>query len=292
MDFVFYYYAPSGAAGGIFTALFGVCTLLLLYQLLRTRTWFMIPFTIGAALECIGYVGRLLSSQETPDFTKGPYVMQSALILIAPAFLAASIYMTLGRIIAMLDAERCSVIPLRWLTKIFVAGDVLSFLMQASGAGIMVKDSESADTGEHIIVGGLFVQIIFFAFFVATAGIFELRMARQSVVVPSQLRSIWRRHRMALCFTSVLILIRSVIRVVEYLMGYDSYLMRQEVFIYVFDALLMFIVVFTLNWIHPSEVNCALGRGEKYSTRVVAVRKYATVAMEMEEGRRCSSSHK
>ena len=59
--------------------------------------------------------------------------MQSALILIAPAFLAASIYMTLGRIIQMLDAEQSSVIKLRWLTTIFVAGDVLSFLMQASG---------------------------------------------------------------------------------------------------------------------------------------------------------------
>lgn len=59
--------------------------------------------------------------------------MQSALILIAPAFLAASIYMTLGRIITMLQAEQYSIIPLRWLTKIFVAGDVLSLLMQASG---------------------------------------------------------------------------------------------------------------------------------------------------------------
>ncbi|KAL4793106.1 RTA1 like protein-domain-containing protein [Aspergillus venezuelensis] len=288
MDFVFYYYAPSGAAGGIFTALFGICTILHIYQLFRTRTWFMIPFTIGAALECIGYVGRLLSSTETPDFTKGPYVMQSALILIAPAFLAASIYMTLGRIIAMLDAERCSVIPLRFLTKIFVAGDVLSFLMQASGAGIMVKDADSADMGENIIVGGLFVQIAFFGFFVITAGIFELRAARQRLSVPAGLRSIWRRHMLALCFTSVLILIRSIIRAVEYLMGYDSFLMKQEVFIYVFDALLMFIVVFTLNWIHPSEINCALGRGDRYATRVVAVRKYATAAMEMEEGRRYS----
>lgn len=64
--------------------------------------------------------------------------MQSALILIAPAFLAASVYMTLGRIIAMLQAERYSVIKLRWLTKIFVAGDVLSFLMQASGMSAAV----------------------------------------------------------------------------------------------------------------------------------------------------------
>lgn len=41
--------------------------------------------------------------------------------------------MTLGRIIQMIDGEKCSVIKPRWLTKIFVIGDVLSFLMQASG---------------------------------------------------------------------------------------------------------------------------------------------------------------
>ncbi|KAL4877389.1 RTA1 like protein-domain-containing protein [Aspergillus karnatakaensis] len=286
MEFTFYYYTPSAAAGGIFAGLFGVCTILHLYQLIRTKTWFMIPFAIGGALETIGYIGRVLSSVEAPDFTKGPYVMQSALILIAPAFLAASIYMILGRIIAMLDAEKCSIIRLKFLTKLFVTGDVLSFLMQASGAGIMVKDETSADTGEKIIVGGLFVQIIFFAFFVVTAIVFEVRMARRRVVVSPELTRIWRRHMLALCFTSVLILVRSVIRVVEYLMGYDSYMMRQEVFIYVFDALLMFIVLLTLNWIHPSEVNSALGRGEKYFAKVVAVRKVEQLSREMEEEHR------
>jgi hypothetical protein len=59
--------------------------------------------------------------------------MQSALTLIAPAFFAASIYMELGRIIYLLKAEKNSVIKLSWTTKFFVMGDILSFLMQASG---------------------------------------------------------------------------------------------------------------------------------------------------------------
>ncbi|KAL3478486.1 RTA1 like protein-domain-containing protein [Aspergillus californicus] len=277
-SFTFYYYTPSAAAAGIFVGLFGVSTLLHFYQLVRTRTWFMIPFAIGGVMETIGYVGRLLSSIESPDFTKGPYIMQSALILIAPAFLAASIYMVLGRIIAMLDAEKCSFIPLRFLTKVFVTGDVLSFLMQASGAGIMVKDDDSAQMGENIIVGGLFVQIAFFTVFVITAAIFEIRMARRRVVVSNELRHIWRRQMTALCFTSILILIRSIVRVVEYILGYDSWLMRQEVFIYVFDAMFMFIVLLTLNWIHPSQVNCALGRGEKYFDKLVKARKFVPKA--------------
>ncbi|KAH8433947.1 RTA1 domain-containing protein [Aspergillus melleus] len=276
-NFTFYYYKPSGPAAGIFLVLFGLSTLLHFYQLIRTRTWFMIPFFIGGILETIGYVGRLLSSIESPDFTKGPYVMQSALILIAPAFLAASVYMTLGRIIAMLQAERYSVIKLRWLTKIFVAGDVLSFLMQASGAGIMVKDSTDPTTGERIIIGGLFVQIIMFSLFVITAIVFEIRMARAPVNASPEASQIWRRHMIALYATSALILVRSIIRVVEYLDGYDGYLMKHEVFIYVFDALLMFLAMGVLHIVHPSQVNALLGRGDLFIEKVVMTRKSVAV---------------
>jgi RTA1 like protein. len=59
--------------------------------------------------------------------------MQSTLLLIAPALFAASIYMELGRIIIMVKGEQFALIRVNWMTKIFVAGDVLSFLMQASG---------------------------------------------------------------------------------------------------------------------------------------------------------------
>lgn len=48
MEFVFYYYTPSTVAAVIFTVLFGLSSLLHFYQLVRTRTWFMIPFLIGA----------------------------------------------------------------------------------------------------------------------------------------------------------------------------------------------------------------------------------------------------
>ncbi|BAE64455.1 RTA1 like protein-domain-containing protein [Aspergillus flavus] len=284
MEFIFYYYTPSGAAGGIFVALFALSTLLHLYQLLRTRTWFMIPFAIGGILETIGYVGRVLSTNEAPNYTKGPYIMQSALILIAPAFLAASIYMTLGRIITMLQAEQYSIIPLRWLTKIFVAGDVLSFLMQASGAGLMVS-ADDPSTGEHVIIGGLFVQIIFFGFFVITAIVFELRMAKKHIGASAEAGRIWRRHMVALYVTSVLILVRSVVRVVEYLDGYDGFLMKHEVFIYVFDALLMFVAMAVLNYIHPSQINCLLDRGDQYFENFVVTRKYgpsATHEMEVD----------
>ena len=63
----------------------------------------------------------------------GPYIIQSLFILLAPALLAASIYMELGRIILLVDGEHLSLIRTRWLTKIFVAGDIISFLTQGAG---------------------------------------------------------------------------------------------------------------------------------------------------------------
>lgn len=84
-------------------------------------------------VETIGYVGRAISANQSPDWTKGPYIIQSTLLLIAPALFAASIYMELGRVIVLVRAERFAIIRVNWMTKIFVGGDVLSFLMQASG---------------------------------------------------------------------------------------------------------------------------------------------------------------
>lgn len=55
------------------------------------------------------------------------------MILLAPPLYAASIYMTLGRLIRYLDAEALSIVPIRWLTLIFVIGDVVAFVMQAAG---------------------------------------------------------------------------------------------------------------------------------------------------------------
>lgn len=66
----------------------------------------------------------------------------------------------------------------------------------------------------------------------------------------------------ALHSSSILVLVRSVIRVVEYIQGTDGYLMNNEVFIYVFDGLLMFVLMIIFVIIHPSEVNYLLGRGK------------------------------
>ena len=88
---------------------------------------------LNLLVEVIGYIGRALSSHESPNWTLGPYLLQTLFLLLAPALLAASIYMLLGRIILILRAESYTILSKKWLTKIFVTGDVLSFLLQGAG---------------------------------------------------------------------------------------------------------------------------------------------------------------
>lgn len=51
-----------------------------------------------------------------------------------------------------------------------------------------------------------------------------------------------------------MILIRSVFRVIEYLQGNAGYLLRNEVFLYVFDSVLMLAVMVAMNIVHPGQI--------------------------------------
>lgn len=59
--------------------------------------------------------------------------MQSMFLLMSPSMLSAAIYLVLGRIITLTGGERHSVIPLRWLTKIFVCGEIISLNLIVGG---------------------------------------------------------------------------------------------------------------------------------------------------------------
>ncbi|KAG0647859.1 rtm1 [Hyphodiscus hymeniophilus] len=254
-DFRYYHYNPSLAAAAIFTVLFSLTSLLHLYQLIRARTWYFIPLVVGAIFEVIGYIARIISSNQSPNWTLGPFIIQSITLLVAPALFAASIYMVLGRIIVAIDGEKFSLIRKKWLTKIFVTSDVFSFLVLSSGAGILSgKNGNNQSLGQDIILAGLVIQIIGFGIFVFVALLFHKRMFKNPTPVSLQSDMPWEKHLYTLYFVSLLIMVRSLIRVIEYIQGNDGYILGHEVFLYIFDGTLMFIVVAVFNGIHPSEL--------------------------------------
>lgn len=152
--FIFYHYQVSMPAAIIFVVLFGLATALHLFQMFRSRTWFMVPFVIGAGFEVAGYVGRILNATENPGpYTLIPYIIQSIFLLVAPALLAASIYMELGRIVMMVQGEDCLFIRRTRLTKTFVVGDIIAFMLQAAGGGLQAsKKAKTVSFSKKILL--------------------------------------------------------------------------------------------------------------------------------------------
>lgn len=60
--------------------------------------------------------------------------------------MAASIYMVLGRMVRLLDAHKYALIRTTWMTKVFVMGDVLSFIAQGAGSYSVQNGVEAALT--------------------------------------------------------------------------------------------------------------------------------------------------
>jgi hypothetical protein len=173
------------------------------------------------------------------------FAIQSALILIAPAMFAASIYMILGRLMRATRAESYSIIRVNWMTKIFVCSDVFCFMIQSAGGSLMAtaKTSSQVKLYENIVLGGLILQVVIFAFFVVVAAIFHSRLRKAPTIESQDVDLPWERFMTMLYTVSVLIAVRNMVRVVEYGMGNTGYLLTHEWTLYVFDGFLMAVVL-------------------------------------------------
>src|ERR1700737_3268129 len=127
------------------------------------------------------------------------------------------------------------------------------------------KTISSMHLGQKIILVGLFSQLLFFGFFVFVAGIFHLRIRASPTTESQRLRGKfsedWKSLLYALYVASGLILVRSGFRVLEYLQGNGGYTQRHEVFLYIFDGVLMLFAMATFIVVHPGKVIVAK-RGE------------------------------
>lgn len=116
--------------------------------------------------------------------------------------------------------------------------------------------------GEKIIIVGLFIQLTFFGCFILVGSIFHRRMARCPTPEAMDSKVRWRWYLITLYVAGALIWVRSLFRVIEFIDGNHGTLMRSEVYVFVFDGLLMIIVLAWMNWFHPSEIGLLL-RGDE-----------------------------
>ena len=177
--------------------------------------------------------------------------MQYICILLPPSLYAASIYMIYGRIVVLVDKAELSLIAPHKVTKVFVLGDALAFMTQLGGGSLMTSSS-TKNTGATILMAGLIIQLLSFGIFLVTSVTFESRL-RKSMLF--RRRTSWRTLLYVLFFAAALIIVRCIYRIIEAAQGSGGYLATHEAYIYVFDALPMFVVQFVFHFCPPGKVS-------------------------------------
>lgn len=183
--------------------------------------------------------------------------MQAMLLLCAPPLLAGSIYMSLGRLITALDASRFSLIRPSILTKIYVLIDVLAFMSQLGGVGVQVTgDAKVMDIGKKCILAGLIFQEVALVFFTYVAVRVQQRLAREPTDVALGIGHVlrWRRYFAAMYVATGLLILRNLIRLIEFAQGPLGTVASNEAFIYVFDAVPMALVMVSPLVFYPARL--------------------------------------
>ncbi|RMZ81940.1 hypothetical protein DV737_g2305, partial [Chaetothyriales sp. CBS 132003] len=259
-----YNYPPSFAAAIVFAVLFGLAMAINLFQLFRHRAWFWWVMNFAVSMELVGYITRAVSVKNL--FNRNIFIVQTVMILVAPAVMAAACYMSFGRVtIWVVPKEFQTVkhlwVPPRRVTPVFVGCDVLSFFVQVVG-GSMVAGANTpskANTGKNVVLVGLALQL-------ATFGFFVFASIRLNVLLRGQLRNVplpkernWQMFLNVVNVANILILVRTLLRFIEFTMGTSNYLTNNEWFFYCFDSALMFLVALTFIIFHPGHYLPYLG---------------------------------
>lgn len=198
-------------------------------------------------MESFGYYGRAWGSRDAESIKA--FVLQDLLVTPAPIFLAASIYIMFARFVVALRAtDYCSLRP-GVLTMLFILGDVICFITQFAGSGLQIPESDGLrHAGWILVVAGLIIQILLFMWFIGITWAFYTRLSNSTrgVAIP------WKRYMRIIFICSGAILVRNIVRTVEYAQGPGGFVVSHEAFIYIFDALPMALVIIGLLVVHPT----------------------------------------
>lgn len=106
------------------------------------------------------------------------------------------------------------------------------------------------------------LQLLFFGFFMVSVVVFQHRMSSAPTTKIMAMPLPWKKHLNALYAGSIMILVRSLYRLIEYVQGGSSgYIVEHEWTLYIFDAALMLGTMLVFFWVHPSEIRALLRGG-------------------------------
>ncbi|QKX62190.1 uncharacterized protein TRUGW13939_09349 [Talaromyces rugulosus] len=290
MKVSFYDYDPSLAAAAIFAALYGVCFIWTTYLWLKHRAWVCLIMVVASAMESVGYIARCISTQNQQN--QSIYVLQFSLTVLAPLLVAAFCYILFGRLTYLViprESRTWKVIwvPPRFVTPIFVFFDILALFLQLIGA-VMLTSTDATDAnaqdkinrGKDIALIGTIVQLAAFGLFTFVAVRFNFTSKRFEKSVYQEYNNDsryntadehtlqmeretgdtnWRALLRVVNIATILVLVRTIYRLVEFTEGNKGYVNEHEWCIYIFDALVILPCFALFVLFHPAKYLPYLG---------------------------------
>lgn len=163
--------------------------------------------------------------------------------------------MTLSRLVKALDASHLSLVRISWVSKIYILIDIACLVLQVMGTVTQAYGGpDKQDTAINLVVGGLAFQLVAFVFFMILAWIVHARLAKEGTEISSRPDIKWKRHFWILYVASILVLVRNLVRIIEYKQGAEGAILGSEVYLYIFDAVPMFAVVLLYIIVYPGRV--------------------------------------
>ncbi|KAJ5928203.1 hypothetical protein N7466_007159 [Penicillium verhagenii] len=287
---VILYYVPSLAAAIVFCLLFGMTLMAHVMQAIIHKKRYAMVIIMGCLWEVTAFVFRSIQTHnQSSNLINTLYTI---FFLLAPIWINAFLYMTLGRMINFyMPNQKLRGISARRFGMIFVCLDIFAFLVQMVGAAFTTSTNAKKDVilfGIHIYMGGIGLQeffIIGFTFMTIQLHLTMVAMERMGHASEKMTNGSfpWRWLFYTIYFALTMITIRIVFRLVQYAQGYSTTnpILLHEVYEYVFDASPMFLALFAVNCFHPGRV--LQGEGSKFKKISRAEKKQQKALAKLQE---------
>ncbi|KDQ16597.1 hypothetical protein BOTBODRAFT_30518 [Botryobasidium botryosum FD-172 SS1] len=263
-----YHYVPTLWVCATLLVLFSLTGILHLIQAIWTRRWWLIPTVVVCAIgEVIGWSGRLWSSQNSTLRT--PFLMQISSTIIAPSFVSAALFVTLGYLVNRLGPQYSRLGP-KLYAIIFCSVDVVSLVIQAIGGGMAssADNLDGAENGAHVMLGGIVLQLVAITFYVVFAAEFVTRFYKdwpirhvsqsdEGKAVTSASGKYDKPVRLVMIgiiFSSVFLYIRAIYRTIELSNGWNGRIISTQTYFNVLDGVAILLAMLVLNIFHPGHL--------------------------------------
>lgn len=243
-----WYYAPNKAAPILFIVLFFISGVIHAWQTIKHGSWrttIFLPW--AAALMIAGFILRELGAYQTDSLAY--LIASTVLIMSGPPVYALINYFILSRILYYIP-YLSPMHPGRVATT-FVGLDAVCEILIGQGAWRMANSSmtvKQRQLGANLVTASLSLQVALFGSFGLLAAQFQMR-ATKAKVLSHDLRIVLY----VLYVSATIVTIRCIYRLVEYTMGWDSTIYKNEIFFWIFEAAIMFLNTALLNFFHPGK---------------------------------------